>query len=51
MEQRKCAKCGAPLTDEDVMRLEIEDGVFEVIPFTLCPKCFTKELAERARKR
>ena len=50
MTDRKCAECGAPLTEEDVMKLTFEDGSSEVIPLTLCPKCFTKALAGQARK-
>jgi hypothetical protein len=50
MTGRKCAACGAPLTEEDVMKLTFEDGSAEVIPFTLCPKCFTQALADQARK-
>ncbi len=26
MEKRKCVECGASLTDEDVMKIKIEDG-------------------------
>ena len=47
---RKCVSCGADLTDEDVMKIILEDGSCEVFPFSTCPKCFEKELLERARR-
>ena len=49
MTKRKCEKCGASLTDEDVMKLKLEDGSWQVIPLPVCPACFTKQMAERAR--
>lgn len=49
--KRKCVDCGADLTDEDVMKIILEDGSFEVFPFSKCPKCFTKELMESARSK
>ena len=49
--KRKCVDCGADLTDEDVMKIILEDGSCEVIPFSRCPKCFTKELMENARRK
>jgi hypothetical protein len=48
--ERKCEKCGAILTDEDVMKIILEDGTCEVFPFSTCPECFKKELLERARR-
>ena len=51
MGKRKCVGCGADLTDEDVMKIIMEDGSCEVIPFSRCPECFTKELMENARRR
>ena len=49
MKERKCAKCGASLTDEDVMKVKFEDGSWEVIPLHVCPDCFAKHMAEQAR--
>ena len=43
-------KCGADLSDEDVMKIILEDGSCEVFPFSTCPKCFQKELLEKARR-
>ena len=51
MKKRKCAKCGANLTDEDVMKLEFEDGSCHVIPLTVCPDCFAKQMLKQARPR
>jgi NAD-dependent SIR2 family protein deacetylase len=48
MKERKCAKCGASLTDEDVMKMEFEDGSWEIIPLPVCPDCFAKQMLERA---
>jgi hypothetical protein len=36
--------CGVDLTDEDVMKVVLEDGSYEIIPFSRCPECFAKEL-------
>ena len=47
--ERKCECCGAPLGDEDVMKIVLEDGSCEVFPFTKCPKCFAEELGRKAR--
>ena len=49
MKKRKCAKCGASLTDEDVMKIRFEDGSWEVIPLPICPDCFAKQMAQQAR--
>lgn len=48
--ERKCVECGADLSDEDVMKIILEDGSCEVFPFSTCPKCFQKELLEKARR-
>ena len=48
MKKRKCVKCGANLTDEDVMKIKIDDGSWEIIPLPVCPDCFTKQMRERA---
>jgi NAD-dependent SIR2 family protein deacetylase len=47
MKKRKCVKCGANLTDEDVMKIEFDDGSWEIIPLPMCPDCFTKQMRER----
>ena len=48
MTDRKCERCGADLTDEDVMKIVLEDGSCETFPFSTCPECFKKELLEKA---
>jgi len=48
MKKRKCVKCGGSLTDEDVMKMEFEDGSWEIIPLRVCPDCFAKQMLERA---
>ncbi len=50
MIKRKCEKCGANLTDEDVMKIKNENGSWETIPLPLCPDCFSKQMRERARR-
>ena len=50
LSERKCVKCGVILGDEDVMKIILEDGSCEVFPFSTCPKCFQKELLEKARR-
>jgi NAD-dependent SIR2 family protein deacetylase len=50
MKKRKCVKCGASLTDEDVMKIEFEDGSWETIPLPVCPDCFTKQIRELASR-
>ncbi|MDH5461652.1 MAG: hypothetical protein OEZ29_07710 [Candidatus Bathyarchaeota archaeon] len=51
MTKRKCAKCGDNLTDDDVMKIKLEDGSWQVIPLPVCPDCFAKHMAEQARSR
>jgi len=48
MKKRKCVKCGASLTDEDVMKIKIDDSSWEIIPLPVCPVCFTEQMRERA---
>jgi len=50
MKERRCVKCGAPLTDEDVMKMEFEDGSWETIPLPVCPSCFMKQMSERVSR-
>ena len=47
MKKRKCVECGASLTDEDVMKIKIEDGSWQTIPLPVCPDCFKKQMRER----
>ncbi|MEJ2241048.1 MAG: hypothetical protein P8Y18_02755 [Candidatus Bathyarchaeota archaeon] len=44
MIHRKCIDCGAKLTEEDVMKIILEDGTCEVFPLSTCPECFKKNL-------
>jgi NAD-dependent SIR2 family protein deacetylase len=48
MKKRKCVKCGASLTDEDVMKIEFDDSSWETIPLPTCPDCFAKQILEGA---
>ena len=48
MGERKCVGCGADLSDEDVMKIILEDGSCETFPLSTCPKCFKKELLKKA---
>ena len=48
--KRKCVCCGAELSDEDVMKIFLEDGSCEVFPLDTCPECFTKALAKKAHR-
>lgn len=50
LSERKCVRCGARLTDEDVMKIILEDGSCETFPFSTCPECFKKELFEKAHR-
>lgn len=49
-EKRRCEGCGAALSDEDVMKIQIDDGTWETVPLPLCPRCFKESLAKRAKK-
>jgi len=51
MKKRKCARCGASLTDEDVMKIELAEGSWETIPLPVCPDCFTEQMRELAYAR
>lgn len=44
LDDRKCIACGAKLTEEDVMKIIMEDGSCEVFPLSTCPDCFKKNL-------
>ncbi|MCW4014938.1 MAG: hypothetical protein NWF06_01070 [Candidatus Bathyarchaeota archaeon] len=50
MVERKCECCGAALSDDDVMKIILEDGSCEVFPFSKCPECFKKELSKKAHR-
>ena len=50
-EKRRCEGCGAALSDEDVMKLQIDDGSWETVPLPLCPRCFKESLAQLAKKK
>ncbi|MCJ7613866.1 hypothetical protein MUO71_03765 [Candidatus Bathyarchaeota archaeon] len=49
--ERKCVGCSAALTDEDVMKIILEDGSCEVFPLSTCPECFKKDLLKTARRK
>jgi len=42
--ERKCEGCGVSLTEENVMKIKLENGSWQTIPIPLCPKCFTRAL-------
>jgi len=48
LDKRKCIGCGALLSDDDVMKIIMDDGSSEVFPFSTCPECFKKELLKTA---
>ncbi len=48
MGSRKCSRCNTILTDEDVLKIQREDGSWEVIPLPLCPQCFSQELRNKS---
>ena len=48
--KRKCEVCGADLTDEDVIKIILEDGSCEVFPLSTCPNCFKNELLKKAQR-
>jgi hypothetical protein len=50
VEKRKCEGCGAIMSEEDVMKIQLEDGSWETIPLTLCPKCLKELLVKIAKK-
>ncbi len=45
-----CGMC-ASLTDEDVMKIQKEDGSWEKIALSVCPDCFTKQMRKQAQVR
>ncbi|MCK5627958.1 hypothetical protein KAI12_00690 [Candidatus Bathyarchaeota archaeon] len=49
--RRRCERCKAPLSEEDVMKIGLEDGSWEEIPLPLCPNCFKDRMHELARQR
>ncbi len=50
MKKRKCVRCGASLVNEDVMKIKIEDGSWQIIPLPVCPNCFKKQMRERVSR-
>jgi hypothetical protein len=44
ISKRKCEKCGAVLSDEDVMKIKFENGSWETIPLPMCPRCFKERM-------
>jgi len=45
--KRKCEECGVSLTEENVMKIKLENGSWQTIPIPLCPKCFTRALIKK----
>jgi NAD-dependent SIR2 family protein deacetylase len=50
-EQAKCAKCGTALSEDDVMKVKLEDDSWATIPLPLCPSCFTARMRRLASER
>ena len=48
MAERRCEGCGEAFSDEDVMKVQLEDGNWDVVPLPLCPQCFKEQLRRRA---
>jgi len=46
--ERKCENCGAILSAEDVMKIKFENGSWETIPLTVCPRCFKERMRQMA---
>jgi hypothetical protein len=44
MVERKCKRCDKCLSDQDVIKIKIEDDAWEIFPLTLCPECFKKQM-------
>lgn len=49
-EKRWCEGCGAVMSEEDVMKLQLDDGSWETVPLPLCPRCFKESLVQLAKK-
>ena len=49
-EKRLCEGCGAVMSEEDVMKIQLDDGSWEMVPLPLCPKCFKESLVQLAKK-
>jgi len=50
VEERRCKGCGVVLSEEEVMKIQLEDGSWETVPLPLCPRCFKESLINLARK-
>ena len=38
------------MSEEDVMKIQLDDGSWEMVPLPLCPKCFKESLVQLAKK-
>ena len=50
LDKRKCIGCGALLSEDDVMKIIMDDGSSEVFPLSTCPECFKKDLLKTAHQ-
>jgi hypothetical protein len=50
VNERRCEGCGTVLSEEDVMKIQLEDGSWETVPLPLCPRCFKESLVKLADK-
>jgi len=48
MKKRKYAKCGASLTNEDLIKVKFDEGSWQIIPLPVCPDCLARQIAEQA---
>ena len=51
LDKRKCIDCGSLLTEEDVMKIILDDGKCEVFPLSTCPECFKKNLMKTVQRK
>ena len=50
LDKWKCIDCDSLLTEEDVMKIILDDGKCEVFPLSTCPECFKKNLMKTVLK-
>jgi hypothetical protein len=50
VKKRTCEKCGAILTEEDVMKIKVETDSWEIIPIPVCPECFMNRIRKRSKE-
>jgi hypothetical protein len=38
------------MSEEDIMKIQLDDSSWETVPLPLCPKCFKESLVQLAKK-